>query len=426
MSGRIWRRERVNRVAARVFRVGGLSFSVEGLPGATLGRSPGHLPKVTSAANPSRGGLPAPVPPHRGGWSGTGGLWICHRASPKRWWVTPADLRVRLPVSGQPGLPRSRRTAAGRCCTTRVARIGTLAFYTSFVGRRALLADVRERLDVVPGRHARGAWRGGEDPGRPADRRGGAAHLPRGMLGGVARRPGRARAAEPCRRRGARPAGRRPAMGGRDSRRPHCRPHRAAGARQLRTPPPRCQRSGGGAPRDLPERQVPAHQQAAAQAQRRGRHRGPAAQPPRRGDRGHAGGHHPLRGRQPVRGPRHLGTLRLRADPGQRGGRRSPCAATWTGSRWPSSWPLPGSGRCRRRRSATASPNASRCSTWVTATPTNGTSRCGPASSGPTTCAPSPSSGSGRGRRCSPAAATSRPQRPSVGPTICPLTRSST
>ncbi len=154
-----------------------------------------------------------------------------------------------------------------------------------------------------------------------------------------------ARPAEAYCGRGTGPAGHRPAVGCRDARRLHRPPHRAAGARQLRARRGRRRRPRGGAPRDLPERQVPAHQPPAAQAQRRGRHRSPTAEPPRRGD---------------VATPEaitHYEAVNLfvdratsarsdfRADTGQRGSRRHACAATWTASRSPSSWLLPGSGR---------------------------------------------------------------------------------
>ena len=62
----------------------------------------------------------------------------------------------------------------------------------------------------------------------------------------------------------------------------------------------------------------------------------------------------------------------------------------------------------------------------ATATPPTGTGHCAPASSGPTSCAPTWSRGSGHGRRCSPAASTWRLPPPSVRPTTCLPARFST
>ena len=136
------------------------------------------------------------------------------------------------------------------------------------------------------------------------------------------------------------------------------------------------------------EPQLPADQPAATAAQRRGRHRRPTAQPPRPGDRGHAGGHRPLRGGRPVPGPRHVGTIRLQADPGQRtGGRRAV----------PRAGRSPAGHRARRGQDqgAVAAGDLRQPRRTVdgaqpraTATPRPGTSHCAPASSGPTTCAP--------------------------------------
>ena len=76
---------------------------------------------------------------------------------------------------------------------------------------------------------------------------------------------------------------------------------------------------------------------------------------------------------------------RLRPDRGQRGRRWPSCAGGWTGCRWPSSWPRPGSGRCPRRDPGPARrplPAADR--RGRTATPAS--RRCGPRSTGATTC----------------------------------------
>ena len=182
----------------------------------------------------------------------------------------------------------------------------------------------------------------------------------------------------------------------------------------------RGRRSRAGTARSLPERQVPADQQAAATAERRGRDRGATARPSRRGDRRHPGDRHPLRGGQPVRGPRHVGTLRLRADGGQRTSSRRTLVRDLDGrSAGHRAGCRPGPGDVTAgdlRQPHRATPGAHH---RATGTPTTGTSRCGPASSGPTSCARTWSSGSGHGRRCSPAATTWTPRPPSARPTTC-------
>ena len=188
----------------------------------------------------------------------------------------------------------------------------------------------------------------------------------------------------------------------------------------------RGQRARAGVACSLPERQVPADQPAAAPAQRRGRDRGPTAEPPRRGERGHPGGHHPLRGGQPVRGPRDFRMLRLRADPGQRTGRRRP---------------VPRAGRHSAGHRAGCCPGPGDVTGGDLRQPHR--TPAGPHHRLPGRRRPAPvaarlrrvvlpavhrrwSKGSGRGRRCSPAASTWRLPRPSVRPTTCRPARFST
>ena len=164
--------------------------------------------------------------------------------------------------------------------------IETPAFYTSFVGRRSLLADVRSAPGVVPGRHAGRARRGREDPGRPPDQP---------MWSGVATATdaGWCRSAQLAEPDLLSPAVAE-ALG----------LHGADGPWQVDTLADyvaertallvldNCEHLLAavsdlvqGLRASLPERPVPAHQQTAAQAERRGRHRRTPAQPSRRGDR---------------------------------------------------------------------------------------------------------------------------------------------
>ena len=61
-------------------------------------------------------------------------------------------------------------------------------------------------------------------------------------------------------------------------------------------------------------------------------------------------------------------------------------AVSWTGCRWPSSWPPPGCGRCRWQTCMTASTSGSACSPAVAAPLWSGSGRCGRRSSGPIRC----------------------------------------
>ncbi len=104
--------------------------------------------------------------------------------------------------------------------------------------------------------------------------------------------------------------------------------------------------------------------------------------------------------------PRQVGSLGLRADPGQRSGRGHAVPRARRQSRWPSSSPRPGSGCCRRRRSATVSRERLTVLNRATATP-----RPAPVAARLRRVVlrpvhPSWSRGSGRGPRCSPAAST--------------------
>ena len=106
----------------------------------------------------------------------------------------PAPVATELTAAGdRRGHRAHRRGGRGRRPTARTGTpLGWLhrdARLLHVVRGPQVTAGRRSRAPcVVPGRHAGGAWRGREDSGRPPVRRGGAAQLPRRVLGGAARR----------------------------------------------------------------------------------------------------------------------------------------------------------------------------------------------------------------------------------------------
>ena len=87
------------------------------------------------------------------------------------------------------------------------------------------------------------------------------------------------------------------------------------------------------------------------------------------------------------------------------------CAGAWTACRWPSSWPPPGPGPCRRRSWRPAWRTASGCWPAAPGPSTHASRPCGRPSTGAGTCSRSGTGACCGGCRCSRAAGRSRPPR---------------